>query len=131
MVSRTITHAAQGDRALCGIKSGVLVDADSFDVTCVRCTARLEQGDAYKSKTPAQTPLMRVFGRRVAFQRRAAGLTQQQLADKVKLSRASIANMETGRQGDVGLSTLFALADAFGIAPVDLIPARLIIKAAA
>lgn len=39
-----------------------------------------------------------VFGQRLAEAREACGLTQSELGRRVKLSRASIANIEAGRQ---------------------------------
>jgi DNA-binding XRE family transcriptional regulator len=42
--------------------------------------------------------LYKAFGARLAQAREAAGITQQSLAEKVGLSRASIANIEAGRQ---------------------------------
>src|SRR4051812_35337336 len=38
------------------------------------------------------------FGRRLRERRRARGMTQEQLGDKIGLSRASILNIEHGRQ---------------------------------
>jgi transcriptional regulator with XRE-family HTH domain len=54
-----------------------------------------------------------VFGRRLAIARREASLTQAELARKVGLSRASIANIEGGKQR-VFLDQVFELAQAIG-----------------
>ncbi len=51
----------------------------------------------------------REFGRKVAESRHAAGLTQADLARKVGLSRASLANIERGEQR-VFLHQLLAIA---------------------
>lgn len=60
-------------------------------------------------------------GRRVREARRAAKLTQENLAERVSLTRTSVTNIEKGRQ-KLLLHTLFELAAAMKI-PVDrLIP---------
>lgn len=61
------------------------------------------------------------FGEQLAARRRNAGLTQQQLAELVGMSRSAIANIESGKQGVV-LTTIFMLADALGVVPTELIP---------
>jgi transcriptional regulator with XRE-family HTH domain len=58
--------------------------------------------------------LLAAIGTRVRTLRLDAGLTQQQLADTVHLSRSSIANLEAGRQGDIGITLLIALAEVLG-----------------
>lgn len=63
------------------------------------------------------------FGRAVAIRRENLGWTQAALASRVGLSRASIANIERGRQG-VLLLHVYDLAEALGFAKVgDLLPA--------
>ena len=61
------------------------------------------------------------LGRRVRARREQLRLTQADLAAKVGLSRASIANIEGGRQA-VLLHQFLALAEALAIPPMDLIP---------
>lgn len=67
-----------------------------------------------------------LFGRRVAEARAKAELTQMGLAEKVGLSRASIANIEAGRQRIV-LHQAIEIAEAVGarsvteLLPVDLL----------
>jgi transcriptional regulator with XRE-family HTH domain len=46
----------------------------------------------------APSPYQHRIGQRVLDARQAADLTQQQLADRVEMSRSSIANIEAGRQ---------------------------------
>lgn len=68
---------------------------------------------------PDLSPL-ETLGRRVRSLRTAHGLSQQQLADMVGLSRTSITNVEAGRQGDIGVMNLVALAEALGTSIADL-----------
>lgn len=63
----------------------------------------------------------REFGARVR-QARGDQLTQEALARRVGLSRASVANIERGRQR-VPLHMLYLLGQALGVDPASLIPA--------
>ena len=68
-------------------------------------------------------PVYGAFGDAVSTRRKALGLTQNQLAGKVGISRASIANIESGRQ-NILLHHVYALAAALEFAKVaDLLPA--------
>jgi len=70
----------------------------------------------------AGDPVYRAFGNAVSTRRKALALTQAQLASKVKMSRASIANIESGRQ-NILLHHVYALAAALDFAKVaDLLP---------
>lgn len=60
-------------------------------------------------------------GRRLRQARTEAELTQQQLASKVGLSRASVANIEAGRQPFL-LHTLNSFAAALEVKPQSLLP---------
>lgn len=60
-------------------------------------------------------------GQRIAQARKRAGLTQKGLADRVQMSRASIANMEAGKQA-IQIQMIFEMADKLQIPPSDLIP---------
>ncbi|HET7883323.1 MAG TPA: helix-turn-helix transcriptional regulator, partial [Acetobacteraceae bacterium] len=62
--------------------------------------------------------------RRVRTRREQLRLTQADLSTKVGLSRASIANIEGGRQA-ILLHQFLALAEALTIPPMDLIPSAL------
>ena len=53
--------------------------------------------------------------------REAAHLSQQEVADKSKLSLSLIAKMEQGRKADPRASTILALAGALGVRPGQLI----------
>jgi transcriptional regulator with XRE-family HTH domain len=61
------------------------------------------------------------LGRTVRTLREGLRVTQAELAAKVGLSRASIANIEGGRQA-VLLHQFLALAKALAVQPMDLIP---------
>jgi transcriptional regulator with XRE-family HTH domain len=63
------------------------------------------------------------FGRRLRSARKAANLTQEDLAERVGLSRTSITNIERGRQ-HVPLHMLFSLATAVGVEPAELLPQK-------
>ena len=63
----------------------------------------------------------RDFGRRLKGARKKAGLTQSELADRVRLSRTSITNIERGSQR-ILLHTFFTIAAAVGSPPLDLLP---------
>lgn len=70
----------------------------------------------------AGNPIYRAFGSAVSTRRKALGLTQAQLASKVNMSRASIANIESGRQ-NILLHHVYALAAALNFVKVaDLLP---------
>jgi transcriptional regulator with XRE-family HTH domain len=61
------------------------------------------------------------LGRQIQVKRDKAGLTQQALASLVGLSRASIANVERGKQR-LMLDTYLDLAAALKVAPAELLP---------
>ncbi|MDP9470648.1 MAG: helix-turn-helix domain-containing protein [Chloroflexota bacterium] len=63
----------------------------------------------------------RAFGDRLRIEREAAGLTQEELAGRVQMSRPSVANIERGNQR-VALHQLVAFAAAIGVEPTVLLP---------
>lgn len=65
--------------------------------------------------------LYATLGENVARCRRDAGLKQADLAQAIDLSRASIANIETGRQR-ILLHQAFELARALNVSVNDLVP---------
>ena len=66
--------------------------------------------------------LYRRLGRAVAERRRELGLTQSDIAEKLGLSRASLANLENGRQR-IMVHQLFALVNALKLKSIlDLVP---------
>ena len=70
----------------------------------------------------AGDPVYKAFGNAVSTRRKALSLTQAQLASMVKMSRASIANIESGRQ-NILLHHVYALAAALDFTKVgELLP---------
>lgn len=61
------------------------------------------------------------LGRRARSARRKAGLTQQEVADRIGLSRTSVTNIERGNQ-QILLHMLYRLAAALGTDPLALLP---------
>lgn len=61
------------------------------------------------------------FGARVRGRREELEMTQAQLSESVGLSRASVANIEAGRQA-VMLHQVIAFATALTVRPVELLP---------
>lgn len=79
------------------------------------------------TSTPRLTIIQRMeyfyreLGRSIRQAREAVGLTQEELAQRVDLSRASVANIERGNQG-VALHKFLELSQALGIDPMRLLP---------
>jgi transcriptional regulator with XRE-family HTH domain len=61
------------------------------------------------------------FGYKLRQARKAAGLTQEDMADRVGLSRPSITNIELGKQ-QLPLHMLDSFASALGMKPCELLP---------
>jgi DNA-binding Xre family transcriptional regulator len=61
------------------------------------------------------------YGEMILARRKAMGMTQDELSKKVMLSRAQIANVETGRS-DIPMKTLQRFAEALECSPRDLLP---------
>jgi transcriptional regulator with XRE-family HTH domain len=64
----------------------------------------------------------RGVGLRIAQARKRLRLTQKDLAERIEMSRASIANIEAGKQ-PIQIQMVFELADRLEVTPFDLIPA--------
>lgn len=76
-----------------------------------------------QTKMMAEESIYRAFGRAVATRRRILDLTQADLAARARMSRASVANIESGRQ-NVSLHHVYSLAEALEFAKIsDLLPA--------
>ena len=69
-----------------------------------------------------QNPLTVGFGGRLSEYRRLAGLSAQELSDRLggSLSRAVIANIESGRKTDITIDQLLEISWALGVPPVAL-----------
>lgn len=70
--------------------------------------------------TPDMEPIYLTLGQRVIDERMRAGWTQADLACQVRLGRASIANVETGRQR-LMLHQVELLAQVFDVSISDMI----------
>ena len=57
---------------------------------------------------------LRILGQNIAKYRHKQGLSQEQLAEKVELSREYVTRVERG-QKNISLKKLFAIADALNI----------------
>jgi transcriptional regulator with XRE-family HTH domain len=75
----------------------------------------------FKHPFMAIDPRYELFGEAMAFRRRQLKLKQSELAGRVGLSRASIANIECGRQ-NVQLHHAYDIAAALGVQVADLLP---------
>lgn len=63
----------------------------------------------------------RTFGAGVRALRERAGLSQEQLAHVAGLHRTYVGSVERGER-NVSLDNIWALADALGVSPSDLLP---------
>ena len=68
---------------------------------------------------PLDPPVQHV-GRRIAALRTELGLTQQELAARVAISRVALSNLESGRS-EPGERTVTLLAGIFGVEPHELV----------
>lgn len=72
----------------------------------------------------SDTDIYRLLGRNIAAQRAARKLTQAQVAERLGLTRASLANIETGRQRAM-LHHIYEIVDALELESIlDLIPGQ-------
>jgi transcriptional regulator with XRE-family HTH domain len=69
----------------------------------------------------ATDPALVALGKAIRDIRTAAGLTQDDVADKIGCARSSVANIEAGRQ-DTTVTRLVAIADVLGVSPAYLLP---------
>jgi transcriptional regulator with XRE-family HTH domain len=71
-----------------------------------------------------EAEIYRLLGRNVAAHRNNRKLTQAQVAERIGLTRASLANIETGRQRAM-LHHVYELVDALKLSSItDLLPSR-------
>lgn len=90
---------------------------------CITDTFVLDTDSVYDSfgvHTPDPVFFYDALGDLIRRRRKPLGLTQKVLAERLRVSRASIANIETGRQ-KILVHQLFQLAAALEMAPGDLL----------
>lgn len=63
------------------------------------------------------------FGAQVRKKRNDAGLTQEELASAIGLSRTAVTNVESGKQGTT-IDMLYRMAGAMSVEPADLLPTK-------
>jgi transcriptional regulator with XRE-family HTH domain len=73
-----------------------------------------------KPKSTKKREIDEYVGQRLAIARKAAGLDQGEMADKLGIVKHQVYMIETGRQG-VSLLRLYDACDALGIRPADLL----------
>ena len=95
---------------------GTLITSGELTVSLVDFWSRM-------GNTHPVDGLYKEFGEVLRKARSDAGLTQQQVADRVGLTRTSITNIERGNQ-HIALHQLFLLASAVGRKPSELLPDR-------
>lgn len=78
---------------------------------------------ARESSREAARKHLKPFGRHIRRLRRDRDWTQDELAERAGLDPRVIRFVESGER-DVGISTLWMLAEGFGVDVVDLIPPR-------
>lgn len=69
-----------------------------------------------------QEAIYKHIGDVIKKRRKHLGLTQEDLSKQLAISRASLANIETGRQ-NFPVHQLYSIAKALAMAPMDLLPA--------
>ena len=93
--------------------TNIVGDFDKVEMLCV------EWGAMVVPTAPQR--LYRSIGEAVRTRRRALDLTQQKLADRLGISRASLANIEVGRQR-ILVHHLYSLARELGVEVPTLLP---------
>src|SRR5262245_62000965 len=61
--------------------------------------------------------LAKALSQRIKALRKRAGLSQQEMAEKGRLSLSLVAKLEQAKKADPRTSTVLALADALGVTP--------------
>ncbi len=70
--------------------------------------------------TRAPEPSLQAFGSRVRDRRHAAGLSQEDLADRAGIHRTYLSSVERGER-NVALLNILKLSKALGVDPADLL----------
>jgi transcriptional regulator with XRE-family HTH domain len=73
-----------------------------------------------RARTDALTARLQAFGRAVAERRRAAGLSQEQFAERADLHRTYVGSLERGER-NLSLGNAYACADALGVPLAELL----------
>lgn len=84
------------------------------------CVIDANRATSYK-QTMNPESLHRRIGSFIAVRRNSLGMNQEVLAGRVGISRASLANIERGRQS-ILVHHLYAIAKELGLRPSDLLP---------
>lgn len=95
--------------------------------TRIACYVDIRSVPLYE-QTVKVDPLYQHIGVVVKARRKKLGLTQEDLAGKLGISRGSLANIETGRQ-NILVHQLYRMAASLGLAPTDLLPAPVMDRA--
>lgn len=66
----------------------------------------------------------RNLGLNIALYRKRSGLSQEQLAERIDISRTHMSRIETAGASGTSLDTIFAICDALGIEPAKLFDFR-------
>lgn len=69
-------------------------------------------------------PTIKEIARRIAGRRKALGLTQAQVAERLQKSRAYVIALEGGTDVQPTVSVIYELAELFGCTAHDLMPAK-------
>ena len=84
------------------------------------CNVDITRDWLYKSGV-IRHPIYKEIGTIIRTKRKKLGLKQENLASELKISRGSLANIETGRQ-NILVHQLYNFAKALHLTPVDLLP---------
>lgn len=90
-------------------------------------TLSVESFTVAKLREGRDGELYRLVGAEIRRRRERMGKTQDELAIRVGLSRASVANLEAGRQA-VPLHHLVEVAAALGVSAADLLPKEPVLR---
>lgn len=99
----------------------IQVDVNSLDIVIVDTSAILPIMGVGKVLMLSEHEIYVSLGQRIRSARESANLRQDELADRVHMTRTSITNIERGNQR-IQIHTLFALAKALDVTPQELLP---------
>ena len=90
-------------------------------LTHIACNVDIFRDLHYKCGV-TRHPIYKEIGAIIRAKRKKLGLKQENLASELRISRGSLANIETGRQNML-VHQLYSFAKALHLMPVDLLPA--------